>query len=446
MTKARAPAPTVAFIDDYCAHYRSVFPNVRQFEQFTRLELGLVAETKRKSLPRLAQTTKSDPQAFHHFLAEADWSVEALRAVRLELTRQALRERPFILCIDETGDRKKGKTTDDAAHQYIGIGNVHTLANGVVSVNAYGVLDTVTFPLAFRIYKPQRRLKPGDVYKSKPQLAVELIEELTAQGFHFSVVLADSLYGESWDFTHALHHLGLSYVVAIRSNHGVWTFPGQRVRQTRWRPFDRLFTDGTTERRYRCEFVFGKRGKTRYFVVTTDPVHLPSETTWHLMTNLPGKIEETVGNTFGLRTWIEYGFKHAKDELGWVDYRLTDAQSIERWWELVMCAYLLVSLQAPALAASPAGSADALAPIAPRALPADEVRQHPAWTDDASWKHRLTNLRIFLQPFVCACLLLPLAALAPDSSAAAPRRRARRPLRPHEHLPPAVPDLTEEQL
>jgi SRSO17 transposase len=60
--------------------------------------------------------------------------VEAVRAVRLELTRQALRERPCILCIDETGDRKKGKTTDYAAHQYIG--NVHPLANGVVSVNA----------------------------------------------------------------------------------------------------------------------------------------------------------------------------------------------------------------------------------------------------------------------------------------------------------------------
>ena len=149
MTKARDPVPTVAFIDDYCAHYRSVFPNVRQFEQFTHLELGLTAETKRKSLPRLAQTAKADPQALHHFLAEADWSVEQVRARRLEVTRQALRERPFILCIDETGDRKKGKTTDYAASQYIG--NIHGLANGVVSVNAYGVLDTVTFPLACSI-------------------------------------------------------------------------------------------------------------------------------------------------------------------------------------------------------------------------------------------------------------------------------------------------------
>ena len=69
------------------------------------------------------------------------------------------------------------------------------------------------------------------------------------------------------------------------------------------------------------------------------------------MTNLPGKIEQTVGNTFGLRTWIEYGFKHAKDDLGWADYRVTDYASIERWWELVMSAYTLVSLQSPDFAA-----------------------------------------------------------------------------------------------
>ncbi len=96
MTKALEPAPTVAFVDDYCAHFRAVFPNVRQFEQFTRLELGLVAETKRKSLPRLAQTTKADPQALHHFLAKADWSVEALRAVRRDLLTSAKRSEAVV--------------------------------------------------------------------------------------------------------------------------------------------------------------------------------------------------------------------------------------------------------------------------------------------------------------------------------------------------------------
>jgi len=145
MSKTRPATPTVAFIDQYCAQYRSLFHNGRHFEQFTALHLGLLAETRRKSLPRLGQTVHTDPQALHHVLANAEWSVEALRTRRLDLLRQAVGQTPFILCIDETGDRKKGHTTDYVATP--SIGHLHTLANGVVSVNASGVLGTTTFPL-----------------------------------------------------------------------------------------------------------------------------------------------------------------------------------------------------------------------------------------------------------------------------------------------------------
>lgn len=37
-----------------------------------------------------------------------------------------------------------------------------------------------------------------------------------------------------------------------------------------------------------------------------------------------------IGNLYGLRTWIEYGFKQRKDQLGWVDYRVTHYAQIER--------------------------------------------------------------------------------------------------------------------
>src|SRR5258708_31335469 len=138
MTRVRPATSTVAFIEQYCASYRALFHNVRHFEQFAALHLGLLAETRRKSLPRLGKTVHADPQALHHFLAHAEWSVEALHRRRLELLRQAVGDTPFVLCLDETGDRKKGHTTDYVASQYIG--NLHTLANGVVSVTAYGVL------------------------------------------------------------------------------------------------------------------------------------------------------------------------------------------------------------------------------------------------------------------------------------------------------------------
>ena len=411
MTRTRPATPTVAFIDQYCAHYRELFKNVRHFEHFTALHLGLLAETRHKSLPQLGKTVHADPQALHHLLAKANWSVEDFRTQRLALLHQALGETPFILCIDETGDRKKGHTTDYVSHQYIG--NLHTLANGVVSVNAYGLLGTTTFPLLFRVFKPETRLKLGDVYRTKPQLAIEIIEDLLARGFRFRVVLADALYGESPEFIRALHRLKLQYVVAIRSNHGVWLLPGQRVRQTRWRPFERVFTDGSSEQRFIRETVYGKRQAVRYFQITTDPATLPPETTWDLMTNQPGKIAPTVGNTFGLRTWVEYGFKHSKDDLGWADYRVTDFASIERWWELVMSAYTLVSLQTPDFAALGQVAAPPSGAAAPPPDAAAPLEAHPAWDTGSGWKQHLNNLRLLLQPHVCSCLLFPWLHLVP---------------------------------
>jgi len=138
MTRVRPATPTVACIDQYCAQYRGLLHNGRHCEPFTARHLGLLAETRRQARPRVGPTVHSDPQAFHHFLAHADWSVEALRTQRLELLRQALGETPCIVCRDATGDRKKGHTTDDVATQYSG--NVPGVANGVVAVTADGVL------------------------------------------------------------------------------------------------------------------------------------------------------------------------------------------------------------------------------------------------------------------------------------------------------------------
>ena len=66
------------------------------------------------------------------------------------------------------------------------------------------------------------------------------------------------------------------------------------------------------------------------------------------MTDLLGDIQLSVGNTYGLRTWIESGFKQSKNELGWADYRGTDYQEIERWWEIIFSAYFMVTLQSSA--------------------------------------------------------------------------------------------------
>ena len=197
-------------------------------------------------------------------MANSPWDVNTIRKRRIRLLLQALKGKSFIVCIDETGDKKKGKTTDYVARQYIG--NLGKIENGIVSVNAYGILEGITFPLLFKVYKPRQRLKENEKYKTKPQLAIEIIKELIALGFNFTTVLADSLYGESGDFIEVLNENKLNFVVAIRSNHSVLMPSGWRVRYNRWKKFDRVFFNGEKQIRYIREIIFGKRRTMRYWL------------------------------------------------------------------------------------------------------------------------------------------------------------------------------------
>ncbi len=332
----------------------------------------------------------------HHFLRDSQWEVEQVRAIRLHLIQQQIGRRPMSLCIDETGDVKKGETTDYVAKQYIG--NLGKTENGMVSVNAYAVVENITYPLLFKIYKPKSRLKANDDYQSKPQLAVQLIQEIQALGFVIERVLADSLYGESGAVIYTLEKLQLPYIVAIRSNHGVLMAKGQRVRYNRWHAYDQPLSEHPSERRYIREIIFGHRRKVRYYQITKGSTDNPYRAdSWFIMTNLTGEILLSIATQYSLRMWIEYGFKQVKYELGWHDYRLTNYRSIERWWELVFSAYLLVSLHTEQFKHHQDPQSTA-ADSTPQSLP---FRQHSQWESGITWKSALNNLRLLLQPYWC---------------------------------------------
>src|SRR5579872_3710441 len=342
MSRTRPAATTLAALDRYCAAYRALFPDVRSFEYFTALHVALLAASSRKSLPQLANMVRVNPQALHHFVANGVWSVEGLRAQRLSLLSAALNRSTFVLRLEDTGTPKKGETTDYTTQQYMP--NLQQEADGIVTIDAYGILGSTTFPLLSRVYKPQERLKPGDTYKSKTQLAVELIQEVRKYGFHPRLVVVDSSYGQSGRFIVALHQLGLRYVLLIRSLSDAWMLSGQKMRPTRWRPFDRDAASMSAQLHYIRELIFGTRRLVRCYEISSEGVEASPASTWRIVTNQPGPIDRVVGGIAGLRLAAEYQDKQARDRLGWGDFRLTDIDAIERWWEIVLSAYTWVSL------------------------------------------------------------------------------------------------------
>ncbi|QYU68568.1 transposase, partial [Leptolyngbya sp. 15MV] len=121
MVAPRAPQPTLRFVDEYCELYAQLFPEVRSFEAFKYLHLGMVCELKRKTLPAIARAVGlENEQGLHHLLTKSPWSVTRLRQTRLKLILELLKGQALILLIDETGDCKKGSSTDYVKRQYIG--------------------------------------------------------------------------------------------------------------------------------------------------------------------------------------------------------------------------------------------------------------------------------------------------------------------------------------
>ena len=411
----RDARPTVSVIDKYCSSYKDLFPEVRSYECFKYLHLGIISPLKRKSFPEIAKIVGiNSAQSLHHFLAKSPWSIIEIRERRLSKTLSALKGKKITVIIDETGDRKKGKKTDYVARQYLG--SIGKIDNGIVSVNAYGVYENLTFPLMFKVFKPKGTLKEEDKYKTKIELACEIIEELVNFGFKIELVLADSLYGESGLFIQRLDRYNLPWVLAIRSNHGVLMPSSQRVRANKWCKFERIFSNQTSEIRYVREIIFGKRRKRTYWEITTDPEIMPPNSTSFVMTNLLGKtnqIKKILGNLYGLRTWVEYGFRQCKQELGWTDYRLTKFEQIEKWWEIIFSAYWMISSlselfsplnESPTLSVCNTSSQEIVT----------DFSRHQQWSNQGGWKTSLNNLRLIIQPLILFWLIVPWLDIFPN--------------------------------
>jgi hypothetical protein len=123
-----------------------------------------------------------------------------------------------------------------------------------------------------------------------------------------------------------------------------------------WTKARRTFCDGHREEWWTLEVEAGPYGKERAqraLVVTPDPGKLPYLATWYLKSSLPApgseratEERETEGALapasvvevvwlYGLRMWVEQGYKKVKHVLGWSDYQVRSDIAIRRHWQLV---------------------------------------------------------------------------------------------------------------
>ena len=128
---------------------------------------------------------------------------------------------------------------------------------------------------------------------------------------------------------------------------------------------------------------------------------LPENSNSFIMTNIQGNVKKFLGNLYGLRTWVEYGFRQCKQELGWTDYRLTRFKELEKCWEMIFFVYIVVSLNSqPFLSLNQQQTSKV-----ENKKNSVDFSIHQQWECGNGWKNTLNNLRLILQPTLVLWLI-----------------------------------------
>lgn len=175
----------------------------------------------------------SEYHQMQHFISESPWDWRpAFNSVATGLSNAMESMGKVGLLIDESSHLKKGKKSVGVARQYCGtIGKVD---NGQVAVyaglstqNYYGLIDAALYLPQEWTDDKKRCDKAGippkfQSYKTKPELATDLIRRQKESGIKFDFVGADGLYGNAPHFLRSLDEMELLFVVEVHSNERVY--------------------------------------------------------------------------------------------------------------------------------------------------------------------------------------------------------------------------------
>lgn len=203
---------------------------------------GLLSELEDRNCWTLAEAAGHDrPYRMQHLLsrarcdeqrmldAAADWAVGHFSAGQ--------DGRDAVLVVDETADEKSSDGCAGASRQYSGTVGGTALCQVAVTLTyaapaGHALVNRVLYlPEGWAADDERRELAgvPDEVtFKTKPQLAGDLLRHAHDQGIRAGFVAGDEVYGGR-DLRRSIREQGAGYVLAVRSNYAVTLSPVRRL-------------------------------------------------------------------------------------------------------------------------------------------------------------------------------------------------------------------------
>ena len=347
-------------------------------------------QAQKKNMERMEEAVaQADDQRLQHMLSESQWDHRAvLDQVAHEAERWLGGTTDSCLLIDESGFAKKGKHSVGVQRQWCGRqGKVDNCQVGVFAALGKGHLSTL---IDERLYLPKewasdptrcRRAGMAPVqrqYRSKSELALEMVRHQKALGLRYAWVGADGGYGKEPAFLRALEAMGEVFVVDVHKDQPIYLEDPRpsvaasvtnrgRPRRRREAQSPRIRVDRWTQAQSAAAWQpitlrDSSKGKLRVEVLhrrvwlwdgKEAQAHL-----WHLLVRRETDSRETIHYTLSnapaqtavhrlaqmqaQRFWIERALQDGKSESGLADYQARKCNAWHHHMALVMMAMLFM--------------------------------------------------------------------------------------------------------
>lgn len=324
-----------------------------QLDNFAKYLTGLmVCDKKNVTAINNAFVGHKDQSALNNWLTDSPWSDETLNKARKDLAKEQIKAEGIKhgkLLVDDTLNHKTGEHMEGVNVHFDHAEGKHALGHQLVTTHLSAGKYSV--PIDFELYQ-RNKGQPG--FKSKIEIAKQLIAKAVDAGFEFDCVVYDVWYF-NFEVTSYTESLGKDWVAGCKMNRLVLTGNGlasladclKMVPQEEFKKVSVKTKEGERVFWTFAKNVTLKKHHQRVRIVFSYKGEIAGEPKV-LATNRLEWDAKTILVTYLLRWSIDVFYRDAKQVLGLEDYEVRKLPGMKRHWLMVFLADTLLQFNSKA--------------------------------------------------------------------------------------------------
>jgi len=318
-----------------------------QLDNFGKYLTGLmVCDKKNVTAINNSFVGHKDQSALNNWLTDSSWPDEKLDKARKDLAKDELKAKNVKngkLIVDDTLNHKTGEHMEGVDFHFDHAEGKITLGHQLVTTHL--VAGRYSIPIDFALYQ---RDEGQPSFKSKIDLAKQLIAKAVADGFCFDCVVTDVWYF-NFEMTSYIEGVGKDWVAGCKINRLIQTGNGyvslaDYLKNVPKEAFKEVYVKTQAGKRYFWTYaknVTLKKHHQRVRIVFSYEGEIAGEPKV-LATNRLEWDAKTILETYLLRWNIDAFYRDAKQELGLEDYEVRKLRGTKRHWLMVFLAATLL--------------------------------------------------------------------------------------------------------